>query len=45
MPLRIANFAVIGRGGVAGTDTVRQMHHQTSAASLTSLVGHDRGAP
>ena len=45
MPLRIANFVAIGRFGVAGTDTVKWMQHQTSAGPLTIRFGHERVAP
>jgi hypothetical protein len=45
MPLRIANFVAIGRPGVAGTDTVRPMQHQTSAVPIAIRFCHHRGAP
>jgi hypothetical protein len=45
MPLRIANFVAIKRSGVAGTDTVKWMQHQTSAGPLTIRFCHEQVAP
>jgi hypothetical protein len=45
MPLRIANFVAINRFGVADTDTVKWMQHQTSAGPLAIRFCDERVAP